>query len=64
VRNKFYEWLTPLDGFLLGLHFGHEDGGDTLIRNICRLLPNYTHYESDVNLMIISLLMNGNIPEQ
>jgi hypothetical protein len=31
-----YCWL------LLALLFGPQDGGDTFVRNVCRLLPNYT----------------------
>jgi hypothetical protein len=42
VREASKSPYLYLAGFLLGLLVGPEHGNDTLLRNICERLPNYT----------------------
>jgi hypothetical protein len=33
--------VWKLERVLLGLHFNSEDGGITLLRKVCKLIPDY-----------------------
>jgi hypothetical protein len=46
TRNKEKAIITNknpphLGGLFFGLHFDHEDGGNTLFRIVCKLVPHY-----------------------
>jgi hypothetical protein len=47
MKTSIFWDVTPcspasLEGFLIGLLFDHEDRGEMFLRNISRLLPDYT----------------------
>jgi hypothetical protein len=41
-QETIMKQVARSDGFVLGLFFDHEDGGNTFLRNVIRLSTDYT----------------------
>jgi hypothetical protein len=41
IKSPKHETINDITGFLLGLMFDREDGGDMFLRNAGGLLPKY-----------------------
>jgi hypothetical protein len=62
MEEKAEETCRLLDCFFLGLLFDREDGGSTILRNVCELLPDHTPSHPRLTVLCIATNLRTSNP--